>query len=160
MSDATKQDTLFEVTGKKVTLWTNATGKSQYDDDVSDGYGCVIEHEDSDGWEETQGEIEYESHHTAPVAKYKAIINGIEHVSKIYSGVGVIHVYTDAEVVAEQINASSDTNESHLQELKKEAHRLLSKFDEWHINWQNKGQSAKLQEADDLAEDAASGGKP
>ena len=159
MSDSLQQTSLLDVSGKTVTVWANSTGKKQHNDDASDGYGCVIENKDSDGWEETQGEIEYKNHHTSPVAKYKAIINGIKYVSEEYSGVGVIQIYSDAKIVVDQINASSDTNKSHLQELKKEAHRLLSKFDEWHIDWQDKGQSPKLQQADDLAEDAASGGK-
>jgi ribonuclease HI len=159
MSDATKQDTLFEVTGKKVTVWTNATGKTQYNHDATDGYGCVIKDEGSGRREEIQGKIEYEDHYTAPVAKYKAIINGIGWVCNEYSGVGVIQVYNDTETPVEQIDGNHDVGCQHLQRLKEEAQRLLSEFDEWHIDWRGETQSREIRRADELAKDATRGGK-
>jgi ribonuclease HI len=158
MSDSSQQTSLFEVTGKTVIIWADATCRKQHCPDATDGYGCVIKDGDSGEKEEIQGEIEYEDHYTAPVAKYKAIINGIKCLCDEYSEVGVVQIYNDAEVPVEQIDGSSDTNESHLQNLKEKAHRLLSDFDEWHIDWQEKSQSRELQRADELAEDATRGG--
>lgn len=158
MSDSLQQTSLFKVTGKTVTVWADATCRKQDYADATDGYGCVIEDKESDVREEIQGEIEYDSHYTAPVAEYKAIINGIKYVCEEYSEVGVIQAYSDAEVPVEQIRGDSDTNKSHLDKLKREAHRLLSEFDEWHIDWQNKTQSCEIQQADELAEDASGGG--
>jgi len=159
MSESTQQTSLFEVTDKKVTIWADATCRKSDYPDATDGYGCVIKDEDSGEREEIQGEIEYEDHYTAPVAEYKAIINGIKCVCDEYSGVGVVQIYNDAKVPVEQIGGSSDTNESHLQNLKREAHRLLYEFDEWHIDWRHKTQSREIRRADELAEDTASGGR-
>lgn len=156
MSDETKQDTLSDVTGKTVTVWADATGQKQHHPDATDGYGCVINDEDSNTKNEIQGEIEYENHHTAPVAKYKTIINGIKYVYREYSGVDVIQIYSDDKVVVDQINGISDTNQSHLQGLKKEAHRLLFEFDEWHVDCQT-GKSSEIERAEELAEDSIKG---
>jgi ribonuclease HI len=158
MSDSSQQTSLFEVTGKTVTIWTNATGKKQYNYDASDGYGCVIECEDSGEWEEIQGEIEYESHYTARVAKYKSIINGIKYVSEEYSGVGVLQIYNDDEVPVKQIGGDCDVGCSHLSRHKREARRLLSEFDEWHIDWRGETQSREIRRADELAKDVTTGG--
>jgi ribonuclease HI len=157
MSEST-QAPLFEVTDKKVTIWADATCRKSDYPDATDGYGCVIKDEDSDESEEIQGEIEYEDHYTAPVAEYKAIINGIEYICDEYSGVGVLQIYSDAKVPVDQIDGSSNVNESHLQTLKREANRLLSSFDERHIDWQSKDQSPKIKWANELAEEAAQGG--
>lgn len=154
MSDSIQQTFFFDVSGKTVTVWANATGRRQHNHDASDGYGCVIHDEGSDRWEEVQGEIEYENHHTAPVAKYKAIINGIKYVSKEYSGVSVIYVYTDAEVVVDQINSRSDVNKVHLQILEKKVTSLLPEFDEWHVGWQRKSKSHEIKRAKELAKDS------
>jgi len=157
MTDS-QQSSLFEVTGKTVTVWADATCRKSNDPDATDSYGCVIKDEDSGEREEIQGVIEYEDHCTAPVAEYKAIISGVKRVCDEYSGVGIVQIYNDAEVPIEQIGGSSDTNESHLQNLKGEAHRLLSGFDEWHIDWQEKKHSRELRRADELAEEATRGG--
>jgi ribonuclease HI len=158
MSDPSQQTSLFEVTGKTVTVWTDATGERQHKDNASDGYGCVVKCEGSDEWEEIQGEIEYDGHPTAHVAKYKAIINGVEYVRDEYSGVGFVQVYNDAEVPVEQIDGSSDTNEPHLQKLKREARRLLCDFDDWDIDWRGETQSREIRRANELAKDATRGG--
>lgn len=156
MTDS-QQASLVSVTGKTVTIWADSTCRKSNDPDATDGYGCVIKDEDYGEMEEIQGEIEYEDHCTAPVAEYKAIINGVKYVCDECSGVGVVQIYNDAQVPVGQIDGSSDTNESHLQNLKSEAHRLLSDFDEWHIDWRNKTQSREIRRADELAEDATRG---
>ncbi len=158
MSDSSQQTSLLPATGKTVTVWADATCKKSDNPDATDGYGCIIKDEDSGEKEEIQAQIEYEDHYTPPVAEYKAIINGVEWVCDEYSGVGVLQIYNDAQVPVDQIEGSSDTNESHLQNLKTEAYRLLSEFDEWHIDWQQKSQSRELRRADELAEDVTRGG--
>lgn len=158
MTDSTHQASLLETTGKKVTIWADATCRKFDHPDATDDYGCVIKDEDSGKREEIQGKIEYEDHYTAPVAKYKAIINGIGWVCDEYSGVGVIQVYNDTETPVEQIDGNYDVNNPHLQRLKKEAQRLLSEFEEWHTDWQSKTQSPEIQQANVLAKDATRGG--
>lgn len=157
MTDS-QQASLFEVPGKTVTVWADATCRKSSDPDATDGYGCVIKDEDSGEREEIQGAIEYEDHCTPPVAKYKSIISGVNSVYDEYSGVGVIQMYNDSQVVVGQIVGSSNTNELHLQKLKKEADLLLSNFDESHIDWRSKAQSDELRRAGELAEEATRGG--
>lgn len=157
MTDS-QQASLFEVPGKTVTVWADATCRKSSDPDATDGYGCVIKDEDSGEREEIQGAIEYEDHCTPPVAKYKSIISGVNSVYDEYSGVGVIQMYNDSQVVVGQIVGSSSTNELHLQKLKKEADLLLSNFDESHIDWRSKAQSDELRRAGELAEEATRGG--
>lgn len=157
MTDS-QQTSLVEVTGKTVTIWADATCRKSNDPNATDGYGCVIKDEESGEREEIQGVIEYEDHCTSQVAKYKSIIGGVNSVCDEYSGVGVVQMYNDSQVVVGQIGGSSNTNKLHLQRLKREANLLLFNFDESHIDWRSKAQSDELRRAGELAEEATRGG--
>jgi ribonuclease HI len=157
MSDSTHQSTLFDPTGKTVTVWADASCPSNGEPDVTAGYGCVIKDEDSGEVEEIQGLVEYDDDLTEPAAEYKAIIAGTELVCNEYSEVGVFQVYNDVEAVVEQINDDYNVDSIQLQDLKKEAYRLLPEFDQWHVDWQSKEQSSELQRANELAKDAVRG---
>lgn len=158
MSDSTQQDTLFEPTGKKVTVWVNTSCDGSRDSDATDGYGCVSKDEDSGTINMTSGRISYKRHCTSQVTKYRAIIAGIEWVCNEYSSVGKLQVFSDGQTPVEQISGNNEVNHHHLQKLKREALRLLSEFDEWHVTWQAKTQSSEIRQATELAEEAVKGG--
>lgn len=157
MTDS-QQTSLVEVTGKTVTIWADATCRKSNDPNATDGYGCVIKDEESGEREEIQGVIEYEDHCTPQVAKYNSIISSVKRVCDEYSGVGVVQMYNDLQVVVGQIDGSSNTNKLHLKRLKREANLLLYNFDESHIDWRSKAQSDELRRAGELAEEATRGG--
>ena len=159
MSESTQQTSLFEASGRKITVWVDATCRKPDYSDATDAYGCIIKDSDSEEVKKAQGQINYEDECTPQVAEYKAIINGIEEVYDKYSSVGVLQVYTDAETPAKQVGGHYNVNHQHLQSLKRRVNTLRSNFDQCNIDWKNKTQSPKLQQADDLAEDAASGEK-
>jgi ribonuclease HI len=158
MTNPTHQTSLFEATGKTVTVWADGSCRRVRYPDATAGYGCVIKNSETDEVEEIQGQVEYDDRPSAPVAEYKAIINGVEWVCNEYSGVGVLQIYSDAETPVEQIKGKYDIGSPSLLKLKREAYRLLSRFDEWHINWQSEAQSPEIKRADELAKEATGGG--
>jgi len=157
MTNSTHQTSLFEVTGKTVTVWADESCQNVKYPDAIAGYGCLIKDGDSGELEEIQGQVEYDGRTTPLIAEYKAIINGIESVCKEYSSVGVLHIYSDGESTVEQIGGDYNIVSPALLKLKNKAHRLLSEFDEWHIDWQSKTESREIRRANALAEDTIKG---
>lgn len=157
MTDSTRQAPLFDVDGKTVTVWADGSYQDDREFDATAGYGCVIKDEDSGEAEKIQGQVESDNRLTPQVAEYKAILNGIERVCDEYSSVGILQIYSDAKIPVNQIDGEYDVSAQHLLRLQKEAHRLLSKFDEWHIDWRTEAQSSQICSADELAQDVTGG---
>lgn len=86
---------------------------------------------------------------THNVAEYHALIEGLM-LARAH-GIERIRVYTDSELVVDQVNGDSAVKQPHLQELHKRACRLRAGFKSFRISWVPREWNA---EADQLVRDA------
>ena len=86
---------------------------------------------------------------THNVAEYRALIEGLM-LARTH-GIAHIRVYTDSELVVDQMNGVSAVKEAHLRELYDRASGLRVGFKSFRIGWVPRGWNA---EADQLVRDA------
>jgi ribonuclease HI len=86
---------------------------------------------------------------THNVAEYKALIAGLE-LARAH-GIEQIRVYTDSELVVDQVNGSSAVKQAHLRELHERACGLRAGFKTFRIGWVPREWNL---EADQLVRDA------
>jgi ribonuclease HI len=86
---------------------------------------------------------------THNVAEYQALIEGLT-LARTH-GVERIRVYTDSELVVDQVNGVSAVRQAHLRELHQDASDLRARFKSFRISWVPREWNA---EADQLVRDA------
>ena len=89
---------------------------------------------------------------THNVAEYRALIEGLM-LARAH-GIEHIRVYTDSELVVDQVNGVSAVREAHLHELHEVASGLRARFKSFRISWVPREWNA---EADQLVRDALGG---
>jgi ribonuclease HI len=89
---------------------------------------------------------------THNVAEYRALIEGL--ILARTHGIDHIRVYTDSELVVDQVNGASAVKQPHLQELYQRACGLRAAFKSFRIGWVPREWNA---EADQLVRDALDG---
>jgi ribonuclease HI len=86
---------------------------------------------------------------THNVAEYTALIEGLKLARR--HGVQHVRVFTDSELVVDQVNRRSAVRQAHLQELHEAATGLVAAFRSFRISWVPREMNA---EADQLVRDA------
>jgi ribonuclease HI len=70
---------------------------------------------------------------THNVAEYRALIEGLQLAR--HHGVQHVRVFTDSELVVDQVNGASAVRQAHLQELHETATGLVALFRSFRISW-------------------------
>jgi ribonuclease HI len=86
---------------------------------------------------------------THNVAEYRALIEGLQLARR--HGVRHVRVFTDSELVVDQVNGASAVRQAHLHELHDAATGLVVLFRSFRISWVPREMNA---EADRLVRDA------
>lgn len=156
MSNRSDQTTLSEAAGPIVEAWVDGSCLNNGDPGAVGGVGCVIE--SGKDTTEIHGPVPSDSRVTSNRAEYFAVLSALDRIDKQHSTDVGVCVYSDSELVVKQLRGHHRVGQS-LEDIHQETQSLLDEFRYWEIKQRSEFESHEIKRADELAKEAARGGR-
>ena len=157
MTEKSRQFTLTEAAGPVVHAYVDGSCLNNGDPDAVGGIGGVIKFDGEHNSETVQSLISLDRRMTSTLAEYTAVLAALERIRVEHSKDVVVHVYSDSEIVVRQLQGSYRVRKEHLKEACQETQEFLDEFREWRIEQRSESDAPEIQQADELAKEAARG---